>query len=229
MLFRLSTTLLLTLSVAYGITAKQCYTIAPENLFVDPKIHHPHILLITDRSIDQSSEATLLLLDESQGRIEALNTLFCSKDGASIVCSGECDSGQLSINSSNTLTKLNVSLTKQKRAGEKILDEFDRGAISYKDPNQTTSLLSSSCPSITHTLFDPMRDQYAFEKKNPPKRYVCYNEKRKNAKGQPLYYDCSLNETLCIYNQQAYFGHYPNEKRAKEALQRCKASTPRPK
>jgi len=63
-----------------------------------------------------------------------------------------------------------------------------------------------------------------------PKLFVCYKKRLKyvSNKAQMLkYIGCKLYEDSCKSNHKARFGKYPNSKKAKEALGRCKKSTPK--
>ena len=65
---------------------------------------------------------------------------------------------------------------------------------------------------------------------NKPKLFVCYKKRLiyiSDDTKMLKYIGCKLYKDSCKANHKARFGKYPNSQKAKEALIRCKKSTPK--
>lgn len=141
---------------------------------------------------------------------DSIYSFYCIKEENSTnqyECSGDCDSGKMSLKISDYDLSVNVHNAILTNTPD---DPIFHGIRSKE--NKFTRTHRTVCPK-DHTFRNKVEKHLPF---------VCYTWKEKS-----LYHGCTRHHDSCKSIKAEHFGKYPNDYAAHQAFQRCENSTPR--
>jgi hypothetical protein len=142
---------------------------------------------------------TIGIVVKADGNIYRKYNLDCTWEKGTYYCRGECDTGQVWLDTENRLRFTFVTYSKEGEEGPQVLLE-----LRPKDTERWIKGRKIPCP-------EEVREG----------NYVCYGKKEK---GKYLF--CQRSRLSCQTKEMQHFGYYPDESSVRAALMRCMTSTP---